>query len=360
MQPQRQYSLDVLKIVGTILIVFHHYQQTTETFFVNGLNFFGGRFYFGYIVELFFLLSGFFIFRYEKKIKNGLTFPKFYFRRACRLLPLVAISGIAYEVLVFFYQKLYHQTWCGVSLTVWGTIIDALGIQLGWALPNPYVNNPTWYISILMLCYVIFYFLNYICRRLEIPSCYLYIFMIFLGMGICTYGYNMPFLNWEAARGYYSFFFGILLAKYLEGHPITKKGYLLCSLTLIGLLYLMIFHYGLVENGNNYLLTFFFYPSLIILALSPAAKKIFCHSCLGTLGNISFNVYLWHNPLFILMYIILKLSVTVNLQTCKAMICYTIICFAAGTASYYLLEKPINSRITQNPSCYPAQNTVKD
>lgn len=36
---KRLYSLDVLRIVATICIVFHHYQQITGAFFEGGLNF---------------------------------------------------------------------------------------------------------------------------------------------------------------------------------------------------------------------------------------------------------------------------------------------------------------------------------
>lgn len=68
---QRNYSLDVLRIIATVLIVFHHYQQATGAFFEGCLNFFNGRFYFGYIVEFFFLLSGFFMVNYRNWIENG-------------------------------------------------------------------------------------------------------------------------------------------------------------------------------------------------------------------------------------------------------------------------------------------------
>ena len=45
--------------LGTILIVFHHYQQIADAFGENGINLWGGDFYFGYLVELFFMISVF-------------------------------------------------------------------------------------------------------------------------------------------------------------------------------------------------------------------------------------------------------------------------------------------------------------
>lgn len=66
---ERFYSLDVIKLIATICIIFHHYQQVTGAFFEERLNFYGGRFAFGWIVELFFVLSGYFIYKYMERIK---------------------------------------------------------------------------------------------------------------------------------------------------------------------------------------------------------------------------------------------------------------------------------------------------
>ena len=56
---ERKYSLDVLRIIATILIVFHHYGQVTGLYLEGHINYWNGRFYFGYVVEFFFLLSGY-------------------------------------------------------------------------------------------------------------------------------------------------------------------------------------------------------------------------------------------------------------------------------------------------------------
>ena len=51
-------GLDILKIISATLIVFHHYQQAFQVRF-DFIDFFGGRIYFGNLVELFFMISGF-------------------------------------------------------------------------------------------------------------------------------------------------------------------------------------------------------------------------------------------------------------------------------------------------------------
>lgn len=214
---ERKNSLDVLRIVATILIVFHHYQQTTGAYFEGHINYWAGKLYFGYVVEFFFLLSGYFMYRYIQRINDGMSFKGFFLPRAARLLPLVFFSGITYEVFLYIYQRVCGGDWFGVSISVWGVIINALGIQDGWVFQNPMVNNPTWYISVLLLCYVVFYLLIYLSKRWKVPHTYLFLFMILLGCGAQTYGLNLPFLNGSSSRGYYAFFFGVLFAQGMEG-----------------------------------------------------------------------------------------------------------------------------------------------
>ena len=50
MTNERKYSLDVLRILATVLIVFHHYGQVTGLYLEGHVNYWNGRFYFGYMV----------------------------------------------------------------------------------------------------------------------------------------------------------------------------------------------------------------------------------------------------------------------------------------------------------------------
>lgn len=51
-------GFDYLKVFAASAIVLHHYQQVFSVCF-QGINFYGGRINFGYLVELFFTISGF-------------------------------------------------------------------------------------------------------------------------------------------------------------------------------------------------------------------------------------------------------------------------------------------------------------
>ena len=100
MTRRRDHSLDFLKITATLVIVLHHYERAFGTHF-SALNFGNGSFYFGYMVELFFMISGFIAFSSIKKIQEGLSFDKYFSGKFMRLFPLAAISTIVFSAMYF-------------------------------------------------------------------------------------------------------------------------------------------------------------------------------------------------------------------------------------------------------------------
>ena len=278
--------------------------------------------------------------------ENNVSFLHFYLKRLGRLFPVMAMGAIGYEVLLVIYEYVYHETWSGITPTFWGTIIASLGIQDGWALPNPCVNNPTWYISVLLLCYVIFYSIVHISNRWKICPQYIFVFMIFLGMGIQNFGINLPFLNASSARGYYAFFFGILLADLLKKKEINIKWMLISMVLLVCITTMIVFIPTFMEKGINYIMTFIYYPALIIFCKTPIVDKILNRKVFGEIGRISFDVYIWHSPFFILMFILIKIfKWNLNLNCYWTMIGYAIICYAFGTISHYFIERPLNKML---------------
>ena len=306
---KRSYPLDFLKILATVIIVLHHFQQNTGVVYENSINFNGTWFYWGYMVEFFFLLSGYFMYRYVKRIQSGdLTLAGWFGMRAKRLLPMVAISAVTYEISILVYRAITGAAWPFFGeLSVWGTIITALGIQEGWGFPNPGVNNPVWYVSVLLLCYVVFYILCALSKKLNCSPLYFFVAMVLIGVGIPTFGINLPFLSSQVGRGYYSFFFGLLLAAFVSRYGIGKKTVAASIIALIGTVVFFMFPEHAAKEPYIYLLTFITYPALILLFETDLAKSIFRHKIWGTLGAVTFDVYLFHSPLFPLAYGLLAL-----------------------------------------------------
>ena len=349
---KRSYPLDFLKIVATIIIVLHHFQQNVNVVYDHSPNFWGSWFYWGYMVELFFLLSGYFMFKYIPKLQNEeITLAGWFSMRAKRLLPMVAITAIAYEVSILIYFLITGTNWPYFGeVSIWGTLITMLGIQEGWGLNNPGVNNPVWYVSVLLVCYVWFYIICALSKKLKCSPIYFFIGMIFLGFGIQTFGINLPFLTSQLGRGYYSFFFGLLLAAFLDKHGIGKRLCITATAVFISMVVLFVFFSQHAQKEPLvYLLTFLFFPSIVVLLETDFAKKIFSHEIWGTLGNVTFSVYLWHSPMFPLMYGFLALcKITPDFSAKWTMYAFLAAACAIGAFSYFFIECPINRLIKKH------------
>lgn len=339
---ERVYSLDILKIFATVFIVFHHYQIYTHTYFNNGINFNGGIFYFGYLVELFFILSGFFMVGYIDRIKNGLPFWEFFLPKYLRFLIPQMITCVVFAFLTIWYSHLYGEIFFERKVTVWGVIVASFGFSESWGIENPKMNGTIWYISVLFICYVIFYFCTWISKRLDVGSEKLYIVMIFLGMAIKTWcNTNFIFVSDSAARGYTAFFFGVLLAMMLKKNKPTFKLYILETLIVIGFPLLLYKYKGTYMSvGVNYILTYLFYPALIVLFISDI-KKIFRFKFIGTVGKVSMDAFLWHFPV-ILGFINLNkyFGWEVRYDNYLYMMIVLIASYFLGALTYYYIEKP--------------------
>lgn len=364
MLAERSYSLDFLKILATSGIVFHHFQQVTGAYYEGTVNFWGDWFYWGYLVEFFFILSGYFVYKYVSRVYQGeMSLSDWYLRRAKRLLPMVAISAVAYELILVFYLKTYGSSWMGISVSIWGTVISALGIQEGWGFSNPCVNYPVWYISVLLACYLWFYVLTSLARKLKCNPVYFYFAMILLGIGIQTYSINLPMLNGQLARGYYSFFWGLLLAHYVQNYGITGKS-VICSILCIAFFTFVFLRYPEYGQSNlNYILIFLVFPSLVFVFESNFGKSIFRHKLWGTLGKISFDVYLWHNPMLPLMYAIIGYTGwNPNFSKISSMYVFLMVSWLVGAVSYYVVETPLNRfvdrKIAEKRACVQARGLL--
>ncbi len=346
---KRSYSLDFLKILATVGIVFHHFQQVTGAKYEGFINFWGEWFYWGYLVEFFFLLSGYFMFRHIPAISEGsVTLSSWWKKRALRLLPMVAISAIGYELILFAHLKVCGTPWSGIPINIWGTVITSFGIQEGWAFNNPLVNNPVWYISVLMACYVLFYIVTALASKLKCKPIYFYISLILAGISTRTYNINLPLLNPQIGRGYYAFFFGILLAYYVDKKGVNLKELIISLLTLLFFTFVFIFYPRYGENNLNYILTFLVFPALILVFESKLFKKIFRHKIWGTLSSISFEVYLWHNPMLPLMYVLMRaFNLNPNFSNIGTMFLFLLVSWLVGAVMYYSLERPITKFITK-------------
>lgn len=349
---KRDVSLDLIKIIATIFIILHHYQQITGVFFEGSVNFFNGRFYFGYLVEMFFIISGMLMYSYIEKIKQGMSFQKFYLKRYLRLLPLMFLSIIVCDILLIVYKRVFSEAWFNITPTLKGTIISILGVQCGWIFKNPMINNPIWYISVLLLCYIIFYFLVKIAEFTKIKCEYLFAIMIAVGIATFQSKINIPFLNPYSSRGYYAFFFGIILMSIINVYDKTDKVKInnilsvVCIIVSATCIYLIVANNNFIRKNIVYVVTYVLYPAIIIALRSNLIKKYLNKTLISNIVNklsaISFDSFIWHCPVIIFFQIVFeKYGINISYNNYVVMIMYVITCYVIGTISYYLIEQKI-------------------
>ena len=145
MQVNRSYGLDALKVFATMAIVAHHFQQDFQISYDNHLNFYSEDEWFtwSYMVELFFLLSGYFMYKYVPKIINGeFSLSRWMRQRVQRLLPLVAVAAISYEILHVVYWNLHGTYWYYERpFSIWGIVVTSLGMHDGGALQRHFCTG---------------------------------------------------------------------------------------------------------------------------------------------------------------------------------------------------------------------------
>ncbi len=331
---RRDHALDFLKTVATLVIVLHHYERAFGLHFET-LNFGNGRFYFGYAVELFFMISGFVAFFSVQKIQNGLSFDRYFSGKVLRLLPLAALS-------TFVFAAMFVIVWGTKDFSLFKVIVTALCVQQGGPFNEFLVNSHLWYLSVLLICYGFFFLIVRTGQRLQIDWRYGAFFMILLGASICSASWDLPYLNEFAARGYMAFFTGSLLAVTIKEHRPGMPALIVSFAAVVITVLLIIFRFEIMEYGLRFILVFVFFPALIVLFETAPLQKALDHRILGTMAQIAFNVYIWHfdfNTFCAVANDIFKLGI--DFTTRKAELIVLLLITVVGVISFYLIERPV-------------------
>lgn len=347
----REYSFDVVKFLAISIIVLHHYQQDVGAFFEHGPNWYGGEFYWGYLVELFFIISGYFAFSSVVKIRLGESFGSFYLKKYLRFLPMIVICG-AICLVTKYLCLTYVDHQVDVTFTLWNIVASLTGVAR-WLDTALMVNNPMWYVSVLLLCLIVFYFATAKCRR-ESDLALVYGAVIGVGLvmrSVCAGGIQAPFFNADIARGLISFFLGLELAFLFKRHPRAVNAVTIA--TAIAVIALFIFFYAINRDGllgdsgvRYYTLVFLVYPAVIFLCKAPALLKIPSSGDLSFLGGCAFNMYVWHLPLLFL-YRIAFDALSLNPERQMSMYAFLALCIGVGLLSNRFLDEPIAARVAR-------------
>ncbi len=277
---KRVSGLDFIKIIATMLIVFHHYQQVMDIQFAS-VNFDRGDFYFGYLVELFFIISGFVIVygkRNDRIIKDFL-------HKIFRIYPMCTAANIAYCIAILFFFLKFNKMVYRLNFEI--LIKSFLLIYQ----PNVIaLKNPTWYLCVLIHCYLMWEIIRFICRDNRKKEL-VFAFILIFGFTILKFLNFFPDLP---VRGYIPFWIGVAIA-----HLQTKRYYIkgVIVVAVLSVLSTLVFlHLGLFKEFYRILLVYLYWPLVASVAILISDNLIFSNNVewIKKGAVLSWIIYIWH------------------------------------------------------------------
>ena len=122
-------NLDAIKIIAAIGIVFHHYQQLTSVKLGGGIEFYGGKFVFGYLVELFFVISGFLTaFTYS----DNQGFIRWMYKKIERVFPYAFVACLFCLLSALVYYQAFGEKLIGGRYDLPTIVTSLLLVHTGW------------------------------------------------------------------------------------------------------------------------------------------------------------------------------------------------------------------------------------
>lgn len=241
--------------------------------------------------SIFFMLSGFLIaLSYRKRIEGGsVSLKDFLVRRLKKLYPMYLLTNLA---------ALAVEVWqYGVSAINLKRIAFTILLQAGGGLGElgPY-NSPTWFVSALFLCYLLYYVGTSCCKT---NGQYCGFLAVFIAVGYYFSGTQLqvPFCYYGNGLAYMNFFLGCVLAELLPAvRPYARKLKIGALVLLVASVYLML-GYGveIISGGVDGAFAFWICPMVLYLAWEDGiCSRILSRKPFVWLGDISMSVFYWH------------------------------------------------------------------
>jgi peptidoglycan/LPS O-acetylase OafA/YrhL len=322
--PERLYSLDALRGVAALAVVFWHWQHffydratlsaafrcEDQPFYPIFFVFYQGG---AFAVNLFFSLSGFiFFWLYAQAIREGsMSAGRFFLLRFSRLYPLhwvtlavvvlgqAALFRIQGHFFVYQHNDAYHFL---LNLP----LLSSVGLEKGESF-----NSPTWSVSVEVVLYVVFFLL---CRWFR-PGVRVLLVLAVVGL------FAVPVLYWPLGHGLGSFFLGgcvyLVYLRVLRSRSRKTVTTVLAGLAVIfwvtaaSSLYLQVTTRQVlaalllrvpssVPLPSGIVATLVLFPlTILVLALVETERGTLGRR-LSLLGDVSYSSYLWHFPLQLL------------------------------------------------------------
>lgn len=334
-------SFTSLRGIFTVGIILFHINSTFDRTAENVLGFaynWGGHFGNCY----FFILSGFLmVHSWRNRIAvNDIDLKQFIRKKLQRLYPLYFLSNL--------FMLLHNITLNGLS--AYFRPKDMLEIFLmicsGWIDDIYPWNTPCWFLSMLMLCYLIYFFIAKLYKK-HTDSYYLAVLVfIFTGYTLVLKNIQFPFCYSHDGAGLFYFFSGVLLYdlfKFAGGMNHRK----VILETVGGILFILLIWMAKKNGFRNtvqeihIVMTWFLFPLLMFYGIHwNFFKQIMKFRPVYLFGKISFSACMWHVPAVnIYRAVRNQLTVLQNMNSNLQLGLYFLLLTFVSAVSYRLIEK---------------------
>ncbi|HVI44232.1 MAG TPA: acyltransferase [Chitinophaga sp.] len=369
-KPKHFFTLDIVRGIGALIVVIHHWQHFYYTGNKLPIPFDWGQLPFysllsfvyinGYLaVDIFFTMSGFIFFWLyadrvaSRKVSGGV----FFFTRFSRLYPMHILSLVLVIVLQYRVLKTTGEYFIYTNNDIQHLLLNIFLINSWGFEKGPSFNGPVWTVSVEVMMYIIFFCLCYWKRNRS----WLVLTLLIVA------GFVIQPVNSMIGRGMSEFFIGGIVY-YIYRYIISREDYrkmfrrVVMLTCLSAVLVVVGFKLGplLLSRMNmtvqtsqgagksiSYILTNMFArifagPLLVLsLVLYDTIYKRDSHR-LHAFGNSSYACYLLHFPLQ-LMFLVVADALGYSREVFRSpvmLILFLVIICPLSIAAYYYFELP--------------------
>lgn len=284
---------------------------------------------------MFFMLSGFLMsYGYKEKIRDqNIKFSTYVKKRLIKLYPIYFVTNLVQLLLIIYIDGIDSINWKLALLFV-------SMVSCGWIWPYSPYNYPCWFVSVLFLCYIIYYIICIVAKeRRKIYPCGIALLIVW-GYFLETKDWNIPFCYLADGQAFFNFFIGCgiyELYSYLSDN-VKKKIAVIGALGILG--FVLFLEDEILVRNEGLLLSVFICPVILLNALEfQWLGRLLRGGALQWLGKISKWIYFWHIPFFTIFMIFMDNGILSNFDNAGGYVCYLfILCFWSSVLYYINLK----------------------
>lgn len=312
---KRLTELDSLKGILCIIITFFcHYNWLMTTDYPIKTAFTDCLYNKGYYaVETFFILSGFgMALGYSRHLgtDKDINIISFIWKRMHKIFPIMAVALVITTILQFIHFRMYKSWYYVAEVNLYTFVLSLFNLSSGWFVLDVNLNMPLWYLSALMLDYVLYYVICRVSKNRKNVYLFLILATTLWGMSIVISGHksDLPFTYYNVARGHACFFAGTILKEvfeFIDDEEICKRiANVFVSFLLIIICLLYFYGETRVLAGTEWLSQMMWglilSPMLVWICLywNPIKKLLNLKGLVKFGAEISMSMYIWHFPCY--------------------------------------------------------------